>query len=82
MHDVYGLKEIAGYGPIYKSMQAKGNQIEINFDHIEKGLKIKGNQLGGFSIAGDDQKFVWADAKLDGDKVIVSSSQRFLIRLR
>jgi sialate O-acetylesterase len=29
--------------------------------------------LQGFAIAGADQKFVWAEARIDGDRVIVSS---------
>jgi sialate O-acetylesterase len=46
----------------------------IAFDHAT-GLKSTGDALKGFAIAGDDQKFVWADAKIDGDKVIVWSDQ-------
>ena len=34
-----------------------------------------GDKLQGFAIAGEDQKFVWADAKIDGDRVIVSSPE-------
>ncbi len=73
LHDVYGFKDVIGYGPKYKSMQVNGNEIRISFDHLGKGLKIKGDKLGGFSIAGEDQKFVWADARIDGDMVVVSS---------
>ena len=31
--------------------------------------------LVGFTIAGEDRKFVWAKAEIEGDKVVVSSSQ-------
>jgi sialate O-acetylesterase len=37
------------------------------------GLVAKGEKLGEFSIAGDDRKWVWADARIDGDTVVVSS---------
>ncbi|HEY5042100.1 MAG TPA: hypothetical protein VIK53_08860 [Verrucomicrobiae bacterium] len=35
---------------------------------------VNGNKLGEFSVAGDDGKWFWACAKIDGDSVIVSSS--------
>jgi len=31
--------------------------------------------LEGFAICGEDKKWVWADARIDGDSVIVSSAQ-------
>ncbi|MDR0507525.1 MAG: beta galactosidase jelly roll domain-containing protein [Dysgonamonadaceae bacterium] len=64
-------------GPEYKSMQIKDNSIILTFDHTGKGLIARGKYgyLQGFSIAGADQKFVWAQAKIEGDKVIVSSDQ-------
>jgi sialate O-acetylesterase len=31
--------------------------------------------MNGFAIAGLDQKFVWAEAKIDGDTVMVWSDQ-------
>ena len=67
-------------GPMYSSMKIKGNTIEVKFKEVKKGLMSngkndKGNyQLAGFSIAGADQKFVWANAKIKGkNKVVVSS---------
>jgi len=33
------------------------------------------SQLEGFAICGADKKWVWADAKIDGDTVLVSSTQ-------
>jgi sialate O-acetylesterase len=70
---VYG-KDVVYSGPIYKSMTAEGNKIRIAFDHTGGGLvaKDKGKLLG-FAIAGADKKWVWADAVISGDKVIVSS---------
>jgi sialate O-acetylesterase len=31
--------------------------------------------VGGFAIAGADRRFVWADARIEGNRVIVSSAQ-------
>jgi sialate O-acetylesterase len=59
-------------GPIYQSHQIKGNKIIINFSHTGKGLATLNHQpLTCFAISGDDKKFVWAQAKIKGDKVVV-----------
>jgi sialate O-acetylesterase len=73
--DTYG-KKLVYSGPIYKSMKTDGNSIILSFDHVGGGLIAKGDeQLKGFAIAGADRKFVWADAKIDGDTVVVSSEK-------
>ena len=61
-------------GPLYKSMKTDGNTIRLKFVNIGSGLMIKGDKLTGFSIAGVDKKFVWADAKIEGDEIVVSAS--------
>ncbi|HYK45978.1 MAG TPA: sialate O-acetylesterase, partial [Parafilimonas sp.] len=61
-------------GPLYQSMKVEGNKIIISFTHVGTGLIAKGNgDLKYFSIAGADKKFVWATAKIEGNKVIVWS---------
>jgi sialate O-acetylesterase len=71
----YG-KKLVYSGPIYKSMKVDGSSVILNFDHVGGGLVAKDNeQLKGFAIAGADRKFVWADAKIDGDTVVVSSDK-------
>ena len=60
-------------GPMYKSMKKDGSKIVLSFDHVGGGLVAKdGEPLKGFAVAGEDKKFVWADAKIDGQKVVVS----------
>lgn len=69
-------KDIVYSGPTYKGMEVKGNCIELTFDNTGSGLIARGDRYGylrGFSIAGADQKFVWAKAHLDGNKVVVSA---------
>jgi len=68
-------QKVAYSGPIYKSMEVKGNIIELSFDHINKGLMVKGDKLTDFVIAGADKKFVPANAIIKGNKVIVSSDK-------
>jgi sialate O-acetylesterase len=47
----------------------------LKFDHVGGGLVAKGGELTGFAIAGEDKKFVWADAVIEGSTVVVSSPQ-------
>jgi sialate O-acetylesterase len=70
----YG-KKIEYSGPWYKSMKVAGDSIRLRFDHVDGGLEAKGGDLKGFAIAGEDHHFVWADARIEGDTVVVSSSQ-------
>jgi len=68
----YG-KNIEWSGPWYKSMEITGKGIRLAFDHAQSGLVAKGDKLTGFAIAGEDRKFVWANAVIDGTTVLVSS---------
>ena len=68
----YGEK-LTYSGPIYDKMQIKGNAIQLQFKSTDKGLICKGDKLKGFAIAGEDKKFVWAEAKIVGNSVVVSS---------
>lgn len=70
----YGEK-IVYSGPVYRSMKVRGGKAEVCFDHVHGGLVAKGSPLKGFAIAGPDKKFVWATAKIDGNKVIVTSPE-------
>jgi sialate O-acetylesterase len=63
-------------GPIYESMSVEGNQIRIRFSNIGTGLVSEGGgPLRGFAIAGKDRKFHWAVASIDGNSVVVSSTE-------
>jgi sialate O-acetylesterase len=68
----YGDK-VTYSGPIYDKMTVEGDRIRIHFKHTKGGLVAKDGKLQGFAIAGDDKKFVWADAKIEGSTVVVSS---------
>ena len=69
---VYGEKLVYA-GPVYKDMKVEGNKIIITFTETGRGLMAKGGILKHFAIAGEDRLFVWADAVIRGNKVIVSS---------
>jgi sialate O-acetylesterase len=73
---LYGRRNLAYSGPLYKRMKVQGDTIAVSFDHAQGGLLAAGGgKLEGFAIAGADGKFVWANARIDGERVVVSSPQ-------
>jgi len=66
-------KSLVFSGPIYKDHEIKDNKIIVSFDHVGTGLTIGGDDefIQELSIAGEDGKFQWAKAIIEGDKVIV-----------
>ena len=71
--NVYGEK-IEFSGPMYESMTVDGDSVRIKFSHVSGGLVAKNGDLKTFEIAGKDGHFAAASAKIDGDTVVVSSS--------
>ncbi len=85
-HVAYG-EDIVYSGPTYDAMKVDGDKVRVSFKNVGGGLEIgtpppirlnqptsaPSPELVGFSIAGEDKKFVWATATIDGDSVIVSS---------
>ncbi len=74
MAKVYG-RNMVGSGPIYQSMAVEKSQIRIRFTEVDGGLVAKDGPLKRFAIAGEDHKFVWAEARIEGETVVVSSPQ-------
>jgi len=69
----YG-EDIVYSGPLFQSFEVKGSKVMLTFNNTGSGLDGKGNKkLKSFAIAGSDRKFVWAEAKIKGRKVIVRS---------
>ena len=72
---VYGQK-VETQGPLLASHAVEGGKIRLKFTHVGQGLAARHSEkLQGFAIAGEDKKFVWADAVIDGDSVVVSSDK-------
>ena len=69
---IYGEK-IESSGPMYESMKVEGGAIRVKFSHVGGGLIAKGGPLKWFVIAGADLKFVPAEARIEGDTVVVRS---------
>jgi sialate O-acetylesterase len=68
----YGEK-IPYQGPVFKSAEHLPGAMKLYFDHADGGLADKGGNPGEFSIAGTDRKWHWADARIEGDAIVVSS---------
>ena len=87
LHQTYGQKDLVPSGPLYKSLKVEGKTIRLSFDHAGSGLivgkkngleptaEVKDGKLEHFSISGKDNKWVWADARIDGQTVIVESKE-------
>jgi sialate O-acetylesterase len=70
----YGKQDLVYSGPLYDSMAVEDSKIRITFKHVGGGLVAHGDKpLSHFQIAGEDQKFVPAEAKIDGETIVVSS---------
>jgi sialate O-acetylesterase len=72
-----GKQDLIESGPIYESMSTNQDQIRLTFDYVGEGLRKRfaDEELGEFTICGEDRKFVPANATIDGDVIIVSSPQ-------
>jgi len=68
----YGSK-IPYIGPTLSSVERLPGALKLHFDHTDGGLAAKGEKPAEFAIAGDDRKWYWADARIEGDAVVVSS---------
>ena len=74
LKQAYG-KQIVGSGPRFREHEKQGDQIRLHFDSVGGGLvPAQRRQLDSFAIAGSDQKWHWAEAVIDGDAIVVSSS--------
>ena len=72
-HVAYKEKNVYS-GPQFKSMKIDGDKIAIKFNHTGSGLQNKGDKVLGFAVAGEDKKFYWGNAIIEGNKIIVSSN--------
>jgi sialate O-acetylesterase len=83
----YGLKDTVVSGPLLKGIESAGGKVRVKFEHTGGGLMAgrkdglavaaedAGAKLNGFAVAGADRKWVWADAVIDGDTVVVSAGE-------
>ena len=70
----YG-RDVVCSGPIYKSMSAEGQKVRLNFDYSQGLKSADGKPLSFFTIAGADQKFLPAEARIEGESIVVSAPE-------
>jgi sialate O-acetylesterase len=87
LHHDYKMAAVVASGPVFKAMAIKGNRAQLSFTELGGGLMAghkegrapvvaqADGKLQRFAIAGADHKWVWADAVIEGDTVVVSSAQ-------
>ncbi len=68
----YG-RSVVHSGPTFETMTIEGNTARLRFGNADGGLEARGGKLTGFIVAGEDGKFAWAEATIDGETVVVSS---------
>lgn len=71
LSDNYGVKGLIYKYPMYRGMIIEKNRIRILFDNLDSGLMATAKDLNEFYIAGADQKFLFASARIEGKTVIV-----------
>ena len=70
----YG-ENIDASGPAYAGFTVRGDTAIISFTQVRAGLRVHGDSLGGFALAGVDRRFVWASARVVGNRVYVWSNR-------
>lgn len=85
--EAYG-KGGASSGPIYRRRRVQGGRVVLEFDHAEGGLMVAGIPAVGrppvertnaplrfFALAGEDRIFHRAQARIEGNTVVVRSNK-------
>ena len=83
----YAQKGVVASGPLFKALKIDGGKAQLTFDYNGAGLMVgkkegrnptteaKDEKLKRFAIAGEDKKWFWAEAVIEGNSVVVSSPE-------
>lgn len=72
----YGREGLVYRGPQYKSMAVEGDKVRVRFECAGGGLRASdGAAPNWFEVAGADGQYFWAEAKIEGDSVLVWSEK-------
>ena len=74
LRGTYG-RDVCCEGPTFASAERLPGALKLHFTHVDGGLIARAGKPGEFSVAGADRKWHWAEARIDGDSVVVSSAQ-------
>jgi sialate O-acetylesterase len=85
LHKDYGKKDVMPSGPLYKSHKVEGSKIRVSFDYAQNGLMLAKKEgfeppvptpdapMPWLSIQAKDGTWHWAEGRIDGSDLIVSS---------
>ncbi|HQL21307.1 MAG TPA: sialate O-acetylesterase, partial [Opitutaceae bacterium] len=74
LKNVYG-RDVVTAGPAFAKLEALPGALRIHYTDTDGGLVVKGDKLGEFAVAGADRTWHWAEARVEGDTVVVSSPE-------
>jgi sialate O-acetylesterase len=73
---VYNEQQLVATGPLYENAKSDGKRVIISFSGTGSGLITNDGEIPAqFAIAGDDKQFVWANARIEDNTVIVWSDK-------
>ena len=70
---VYGEQDLVASGPLWRSVTRNGDTLAVAFDSAGSGLVARGAEPSGFAVAGPDGAYRWAKARIDGNRVLLTS---------
>lgn len=71
----YGRADTVWSGPVFQSLETRGAELHVKFDHAHGGLKTRdGKAPSHFEIIGPDSDYVPADARIDGATVVLTAT--------
>lgn len=70
---IYGEDDVFDRGPRFRSQHVEGDSIRIDFADVDGGLESASGSLLGFEVAGEDGVYHPAQARIDGETVVVHS---------
>jgi sialate O-acetylesterase len=73
--NTYDKKGLNYQSPVYKSLKVTGSNAYVNFNYTPNGLTTFGKDISAFEIAGEDQVFYPATAKISGNGILVQSEK-------
>lgn len=72
-HVIYG-ESLVYSGPLYRALAVEGHAIRLHFATAGSALRVRGEALAGFTVAGADRHFHPARARIHGDDVVVQAA--------
>ncbi len=73
LKNVHG-RDVVTAGPTFARLETLPGALRIRYTGTEGGLVVKGEKLGEFAVAGADRVWRWAEARIVGDTVVVSTA--------